>query len=175
MKSSISSIMKSPLYLIASVSLSCLAGIFSIIALWNNNIGEVQADYVLQILLMTFIINLIIFGFWLLITRSPSKTALLSIATYIFFILLVSIYNIIGNQVILGVEIGFVKLFALWTLLFILVSFFIFRIQQVDFSLLVGLNFAVLALLLVNIIPVFSFEFQADPSNKQRTGNLGSD
>lgn len=162
MKSSISSIMKSPLYLIASVSLSCLAGIFSIIALWNNNIGEVQADYVLQILLMTFIINLIIFGFWLLITRSPSKTALLSIATYIFLYSFGHIYNIIGNQVILGVEIGFVKLFALWTLLFILVSFFIFRIQQVDFSLLVGLNFAVLALLLVNIIPVFSFEFQAN-------------
>jgi hypothetical protein len=151
---------KSPIYHIASVSLSILAGIYSIISLWNNNIGEIQSDYVVTLIFITIGINIVIYCLWLIISRSPAKSALLSIATYIFLYSFGHIYNIIGNQVILGIEIGFIKLFVLWTGFFIIACFLIFRMKQVDFSMIVGMNITVLALLLFNIVPVISFELQ---------------
>jgi hypothetical protein len=154
--------MKSPLFLLTSISLSILTGVYSIISLWSNNIGEVQSEVVVTLLFITIGINIVVYSLWLIISRSPAKSALLSIATYIFLYSFGHIYNIIGNQVILGMEIGFVKLFALWTLLFILACFLIFRIKQINISLLVGLNLTALALLLINIIPVISFELQAN-------------
>lgn len=158
--------MKSHNYQIAFICLSILTGIYPVISLWNNNIGEIQTTYVLGLTAVTIVINLAIYGLWLSFIKSPIRSALLSIVTYLFLYSFGHIYNIIGNPTIFGIRIGFFKLFAIWTIFFILLCFLINKIKQMDFSVVLGLNISALVLVLLNLFPILSYEIQLDRPQK---------
>lgn len=106
------------------------------------------------------VVNLLTYLVWLFIVTDPLKSSILTIASATFLFTFGHIYNLTGNQVFYGIELGFLKQFILWTVGFLLIFFILVRTTRYDRSIIIGLNISLLALLLYNIYPILSYEIQ---------------
>ena len=149
-----------------STLLPILTGLLPIIVLWNNNLGQMKSKIVLLPLLFTLVYLLAVMAIWLLITRSLRKTALLSTMTSILTFSFGHLYNLLQNNSIFGISIGFVKLFVVYVILFLIFSFLIIRkINFPDF--IFPLFNSILAVLIIfNLFSITSYEIRLSKSNK---------
>ena len=152
------------------ITLTILVGVFPIIALWQSNIGEFPSGFFVNILLISMAVNLLIYVVWLIIFKELSKSSMLTISTSVYLFTFGHIFNLIGNKVLFGVEFGFLKLFFLWTVVFIIFCYILIRTKRIDRSIIFGLNISLLALLLYNIYPILYYEILlGNQGNEQET------
>jgi hypothetical protein len=152
--------------------LVCLVvGYFPLIFLWKSNLDQVSPSTVTQNLLFTLVYVLVVYGFWFLLCRSPEKTAILSCVTAIFVFSFGHLFNAIGNRVILGLSIGYAKLFLVWFLIFVAVCIWILRARRVPDPFPV---FYIVGLLVVfNLVSIITFSVQANKPNSQPAAASG--
>ncbi len=155
---------KKTLRLGRSLLLAILIGLFPLISLWKNNLGQIPFPAVTLPFIFTLIFILIVFGICFLILRSPEKASLQSVVTSIFVFSFGHLYNLVGNSTFLGVSIGFVKLFVFCLVLYLGISFLILKSNQIPGSLFFFFNFVVAALLIINLFPIVSYFIQLNPS-----------
>src|SRR5512138_581990 len=91
--------------------LCIVVGLFSLILLLKNNLGHIPTSAVSLPLLYTFLLSTLIFLFWFALTRHPEKAALLGTVTLMFLLFYGHLFDLVGEKVVLGISIGYVKLF----------------------------------------------------------------
>jgi hypothetical protein len=139
-----------------------LTGLFPLIALWKNNLGQIRAAVVFAPLLYTVVFILIVFSLWLLVFRSLEKSSLMSLATFLLVFSFGHVYNLISQVQVFVKHIGFIKLFGLYMLLFIIFLVVVIKIKKLPGSLFLFLNLFSGTLVLINLIPIISYSIQID-------------
>ena len=152
--------------------LVCLAaGLFPLFVLWNQNLGQVPASAVMNTLPGTLLFIAAVLLFWLAVTRSPEKSALLSCATIVFVFSYGHLYNLVGNRVLFGLAIGYVKLLLVFLVAFAAVCMLILRSKHNPDPFPLFYLFA--ALILLNLGSIVRFSIQAG-TLKSRPGNASA-
>jgi len=151
--------------LAAAFLLCVMVGIFPLVALWKNNLGQVPASAVYLPLLYTFLLVLVLYAGWLSLTRSPEKAALLCCASVIFLLMYGHLYNLVGSKVLLDFSIGYAKLFAAWFIIFAAVCILIIRARRLPNLWLLILPAGLLVLF--NAVPIASSLIKAKQSTAQ--------
>lgn len=144
---------------IRSFFLSLVVGSFPLVALWKSNLGQIPTSAVTNNLLYTFLFILLVSGFWLLIIRKPEKSALLSCATFLFVFSYGHLYNWMVGKTFLGLSIGYMKLFLIYSLLFGILCLFIIKNKNIPNLLIILLPVGLL--FLMNVFSIAGFSIQA--------------
>ena len=150
-----------------SLLLAFIIGLFPLLELWRTNLGQVANSALLNPLLYTILFIAVVFGLWLLITRSWEKTALLSVLTSIFVFSFGHLYNVLGQKTVFGVSIGFFKLLLVYFILYILLTILILRLKRISSSIFLFGNIVGAALLVINLYPVMLHDIQLSKAAAQ--------
>jgi hypothetical protein len=137
--------------------LSAIVGLFPLIFLWKNNLGQISSSAVLPSLLYTLLYVLIVFLVWLFFVRSLEKSVLLSVVTTVFVFSFGHLFTFVGDKEILGISIGFIKLFLVSFILFGVLCFLIIQRKHIPNLSLPFLPLVVLTLLNIAAIGLYSF------------------
>lgn len=138
-------------------------GLLPVLMLWANNVAQIKPQSVLISLAYTCLFILAIWLLCLLIYRSQQKASLLSSVIFVLFFSFGHVYNVLKNQTIFGISVGFVKLTALFFIFFILALIFTARIKFISPDLVSTLNIVFALLILYNLgtIAVFQMKVQS--------------
>ena len=142
-----------------------LTGVIPLFALWNQNIDQIQAKIIIQPLIYTILFNLIILGIWLLISRSIDKAVLLTCLTIIMFFSFGHTYNLIEGKRLIGFSVGYMKLLAMFLIIYIFLIVLIFKNDKVIKIPYASLLFIVILLLSMNLIPALIFQINLNKPN----------
>lgn len=151
--------------IIRSLLFSLLLGLFPIIALWRYNLGQLANAALLNPLLITVVFILLSFGLGLLISRSWEKAGLFSALTSVFTLSFGHIYNVVGQKVILGLTLGYVKLLVIYAFVFLLLILLVLRAKKVSSSIFLFGNLLGAALLVINFYPMLVHDIQLEKIN----------
>lgn len=159
-------------HLISSILPVLLTGLFPLIALWKNNLGQIPASVVTAPLLYTLVFILAVFGLFLLIFRSLEKSSLMSLVTFLLVFSFGHVYNLVGQVLIFGKTVGFIKLFGAYALLFILLMVVIIKVKKLPGSLFLFLNLFSGLLVLINLVPILSYSIHLNRSQVKTNPTL---
>jgi hypothetical protein len=155
-----------------STLLVLLTGLFPILALWRNNLGQIKSVIVLKPFLFTLVFTLAVFSIWLLITRHWEKAALASTLTLVFILSFGHVYNLLAGKVLFGIPVGYIKLLVVFLLVYVFLLFLLLRIKKFTSSLFLFLNLAAVLLVAFNLVQIFSFESQLKPAHSEPLASL---
>jgi hypothetical protein len=113
--------------------------------------------------LITLGLILLIFGFWLLSTRSWENAAIISAVTLLIFLSFGHIYNLVDEKTIFGINIGFIKLFAVFLVLYLAIVVLLLHIKNYSPSIFIFLNLATGILFVFNLNQVIAYEISLKP------------
>jgi hypothetical protein len=133
-------------------------GVFPIVALWNINKTQVYPRDVLLSIGITILFVLVIWFLCLLIFRSPGRASIASSFIFLLFFSYGHAYNLLKDKTILGTSIGFVKLFLVYAVLFIMIMVVAIKINRISPDLNLYLNVVFSILVLFNLIQIIRFE-----------------
>jgi hypothetical protein len=137
-----------------------LFGVFPLLALWNYNKTQVYPRDVWFSVLLTLGFVVVVWGLCLLLYRSAVRASLAAAAVFALFFSFGHVYNLVKDQPILGISIGFVKLLAVYGVVLIALLLLVRRIKPLAPSSVVVLNSIMLFLMLFNIIPIAGYAIQ---------------
>jgi len=143
-----------------SLLLILLVGLTPLIALWRQNIGQIRAEVVLYPLIITFGFIFLTTGFWLLLSRSLEKTALLACLNFFLFFSFGHVYNLLAGWKILGFSIGYAKLSMIYLLVLILLVVLILKIKNPLKISLPPLILLAVFLMGFNLLPILVYEIR---------------
>jgi hypothetical protein len=143
-----------------SILLGLLTGIFPLVALWKNNLGQIPASVILSPFLFTLLFILITNGIWLLLSRSFEKAAFLSALFNLFVFSFGHVFNLVGQMIIFGISIGFIKLLVFYLIVLVVLVVLIFRLKHFSSTVFMSANIAIGFFILFNLIPIASFYIQ---------------
>ena len=151
-----SSTTKSPFLprLLRSLLLVMLVGLLPLFYLWNQNVLQIQSIVVLTPFLVTLAFILMVFGVWLLITRSFEKAALLSCVAFMLFFTFGHLYNLVEGKKLFSISLGYAKLLLVYLVVFATLIFLVFRIRSIPRRLFLYLNTLVGIVVLFNLVPI---------------------
>jgi hypothetical protein len=153
-----------------------LIGLFPILSLWKNNLGQIQSSAVIKPLLFTFLLILVIYSLFLLVSRSPEKSALFSLVILVFIFSFGHVYNLL-EQKPLGINIGYIRLFAVYLVIFAGLIFLVSRIKRIPKNVILFLNIVGAVLILFNLFPIVRYEIgiRQAQENAQDTSTVTPD
>lgn len=143
--------------LIPSISSVILIGLFPLFSLWKNNLGQIQSSAAIKPLLFTVLLILVIYSLFLLLSRSPEKSAMFSLVVLIFIFSFGHVYNLL-EQKPLGINIGYIKLFAIYLVLVAGLIFLVTRFKRIPDNVISFLNIVGAVLILFNLFPILRYE-----------------
>jgi hypothetical protein len=111
--------------------MSILIGIFPLVLLWRINIRQTTVSAVAPSFAMTLLFAAVVFIVWLLIVRSLEKTVLLSFLTTIFIFSYGHLLNVIRGIEGLDISWSFFIIFFGYLVIFGILFFLVFRMEQV--------------------------------------------
>lgn len=157
--------------IIRSVLLVLFTGFLPIIVMWRNNVGQIKSTAVLIPLLITLVLTLLVFGFWLLITRAWNKAAIISALTLIFLLSFGHVYNLIEDMTIIGFKVGFIKLLIVFLALFVVFLVPLLLTKKNTSSIIFFLSLATGILVAFNLLPIIIYEVSLKPPEKEQTAS----
>jgi len=137
-----------------------LFGFFPLLALWNFNKTQVYPRDVWFSVLLTLGFVVVVWGLCLLVYRSAVKASLAAVVFFTLFFSFGHVYNLVKDQPILGMSIGFVKLLAIYGVVLIGLLLLVHRLIPLSSSSVLVLNGIALFLLLFNVIPITNYAIQ---------------
>lgn len=156
--------------MIGDFLLIIMTGLFSFIALWNNNVGQITSEIIFLPLIATLGYVLIVAIFWFVILKTPIQATLASILTLVFCFSFGHVLNLLEKYKPLGLSIGFLKLLILYLFLFSILLFITLRIKHFPKNSVFFLNIVVMSLILVNLLPILIYQIKTakveTPTNK---------
>jgi len=156
---------------IRALVLIILAGMIPLIALWNQNVGQIPPGTINKPLLVTLGFSVAVGGFWLLLVKSRQKAMLLAILTFLFCFSYGHIYDLLVLHKPLGLSIGFIKLLIAYVLLFAAGVILILKTKRFPKYTTFFWGIAAIALLLINLIPIgiYAFKTREQVSSQPKT------
>ena len=151
---------KPSIRIIRALLFSLLIGLYPILGLWKSNLGELAGSALFNPLLITVLFILITLFLGLLLGRTWEKAALFSALTSLFALSFGHVYNLVGQKVILGVSLGYVKLLAVYFVIFVLMVFLLLRAKKINSSIFLFGNILGAVLLLINVVPALNHAWQ---------------
>jgi hypothetical protein len=135
-------------------------GIFPFMVLWAQNRLQVAIPAVLPVFLITLLSVILLWLLFCLLFRSFVRGSYFSLFFFLFFFSFGHMYNLLGGKKVLGIEVGYVKFFAVYLLLLILgVLFFVLK-KKYSISAIPVLNLISVALVILNLAQVIIFQVQ---------------
>jgi hypothetical protein len=110
-----------------------------------------------------------VWGLCLLVYRSAVKASLAAVAVFALFFSFGHVYNLVKDQPILGMSIGFVKLLAVYGVVLISLLLLARWLKPLAPSSVAVLNGIMLFLMLFNIIPIASYAIQKGSALRRET------
>ncbi len=129
------------------------------LALWNFNKTQVYPRDVWFSVVLTLGFVAAVWGLCLLLYRSAVKASLAAVVVFVLFFSFGHLYNLVKDQTILGISIGFVKLLAIYGVVLIGLLL-VGRLKPLSSSSVVVLNGIALLLFFFNIIPITSYAIE---------------
>ena len=146
-----------------------LFGLLPLLALWNFNKTQVYPRDVWFSVLLTLGFVAVVWGLCRLVYRSAVKASLAAVAVFALFFSFGHVYNLVKDQEILGMSIGFVKLLVVYGVVLAGLLVLVGRLKPPSSSSAVVLNGIALLLLLFNIIPITSYAIQKGSALRRET------
>jgi len=153
-----------------------LFGLFPLLALWNFNKTQVYPRDVWFSVLLTLGFTAAVWGICRLLYRSAVKASLAAVVVFTLFFSFGHVYNLVKDQSILGMSVGFVKLLAVYGVMLIGSLLLVRRLKPLSPSSVVVLNGIMLFLMFFNIIPIASYAIQkGDALSREAQPAIASD
>ena len=146
-----------------------LFGLLPLLALWNFNKTQVYPRDVWFSVFLTLGFVAVVWGLCLLLYRSAAKASLAAVAVFALFFSFGHVYNLVKDQAILGMSVGFVKLLAVYGVLLIGLLLLVRRLKPLSSSSVAVLNGISVFLILFNIIPITSYAIQKGSALRRET------
>jgi hypothetical protein len=135
-----------------------LFGIFPFLVLWAENRLQIAFQAVIPVFLLTLGGVVVFWLFACLLFRSVDRGSSFSLFIFLLFFSFGHVYNLVAGKKVVGIEVGYIKLFALYAAVLVLgVVFFILR-KKVTNSATPILNVISLLLVLLNVVQITIFQ-----------------
>lgn len=135
-----------------------LLGLFPIIALWNGNKSQVYPKDVWLSVGITAVFVTAIWMLCLLIFRSADRASVVASVVFLVAFSFGHVYNLVKDARVLGTSIGFLKLLAIFIVVFVVLLVLAIRVRKISPDVKLLLNSVFTLLLLFNIVQIVSFE-----------------
>jgi hypothetical protein len=153
--------------IIRAIYFSLAIGVFPILALWKNNLGELNGSALIRPLLISILFILLTLVLGLLLGRTWEKAALFSALASLFAFSYGHVYNLVGTKVILGISVGYVKLLVVYLVVFAVLVFLLLRMKKINGSIFLFGNILGTVLLLMNIMPAVNLSWQTSQNKSE--------